>query len=333
MTIEGEDLELFERSLRHATDRSTGAALDPELEELGWRDALSVDARTAVSLLFELQGAANARSSALDQVLAHGLGLGLGLGHEGTAVVLPALGRWSAPGAWDGDGDADGGRLDVRGVGTARLGRLDEHETALVVARAGESHVAVEVETATLTRRTVDGLDPSLGLVEVTAGVAVAGVRELGPVDWRAVVTLGQLALGHELVGASRRMLELAREHALERIQFGRPIAMFQAVRHRLAETLIAVETADAALDAAWADHGPQAVAMAKATAGRSARTAARHCQQVLAGIGFTTEHPFHRYVRRVLVLEQLLGASRSLTRELGNDILEHRRLPALLPL
>jgi alkylation response protein AidB-like acyl-CoA dehydrogenase len=53
----------------------------------------------------------------------------------------------------------------------------------------------------------------------------------------------------------------------------------------------------------------------------------------VLAGIGFTTEHALHRYVRRILVLEQLLGATRSITRELGEDILEHRRLPALLPL
>jgi alkylation response protein AidB-like acyl-CoA dehydrogenase len=60
---------------------------------------------------------------------------------------------------------------------------------------------------------------------------------------------------------------------------------------------------------------------------------AARHCQQVLAGIGFTTEHPFHRYVRRILVLEQLLGSTRSLTSELGGEILKRAQLPALLPL
>ena len=314
--IEGEDLELFGRSLRHATGSHTGAALDAALDDLGWQDALSVDARAAVSLLFALQGAANVVSSALDQVLADALG------HEATAVVLPVVGRWSAPGA------LDGSRLRLRGVGTASLG---EDGTALVVARAGESHIAVEVEVAALTRRTVAGADPSLGLVEVTGGVG--GARELGPVDWSAAVELGQLALGHELVGASRRMLELAREHALDRIQFGRPIATFQAVRHRLAETLVAIEAADAALDAAWQGPARQAAAMAKATAGRSARLTARHCQQVLAGIGFTIEHSFHRYARRVLVIEQLLGSTRSLTRELGDEILEHRRLPALLPL
>jgi hypothetical protein len=314
--IDGEDLELLRNSLRHATTSHYGAALDAALEELGWPDALSADSRAAVSVLFELQGAANVTSAALDRVLAHALGYG------GAAVLLPAPGRWTAPAA------LDSGRLHVRGFGTASLrGR----ETALIVARAGESHVVVEVETATLTRRAVSGADPSLGLVEVAG--EVGGGRELGPADWRAAVALGQLALGHELVGASRRILELAREHALARIQFGRPIAMFQAVRHRLAETLVAIEAAAAVLDAAWLDHEPLTAAMAKATAGRGALAAARHGQQVLAGIGFTTEHPFHRYARRILVLEQLLGSTRSLTRELGDDILTRGQPPPLLPL
>ena len=73
--------------------------------------------------------------------------------------------------------------------------------------------------------------------------------------------------------------------------------------------------------------------AMAKASAGRSARTAARHCQQVLAGIGFTTEHPLHRSVRRVLVLDGLFGSARTLTAALGEDLLATRQLPPLLPL
>ena len=127
-------------------------------------------------------------------------------------------------------------------------------------------------------------------------------------------MALGRLAVAHELVGASRAMLELACEHARGRIQFDRPIASFQAVRHRLAETLVAIAMAEAMLDAAWLDRRPDTSAMAKAVAGRQARTAARHCQQVLAGIGFTVEHPFHRYVRRTLVLDALLGTAASLT-------------------
>jgi alkylation response protein AidB-like acyl-CoA dehydrogenase len=181
-----------------------------------------------------------------------------------------------------------------------------------------------------LSLRQVTGIDPELGLVQVSGE---AEVTDRVPFEWATATADGQVALGHELVGAARRMLELARTHALDRVQFGVPIASFQAVRHRLAETLVAVETADAVLDAAWLDGAPDAAAMAKAVAGRSARTAARHCQQVLAGIGFTTEHDLHRYVRRVLVLEQLLGATRSLTTELGAEVLRSGTLPALLPL
>lgn len=314
--IGAEELALLRQSLRKTIESHNGAGLDKALEELGWPEALSADARAAVPALFEPQGAANVTSSALSWVLAHALGYG------GAAAVLPAPGGWTAPAT------LEGGRLRVRGVATASLAA---HETALIVARAGESHVAVEVETATLTRRAVGGADPALGLAEV-AGRAGAWT-ELGPADWRPAVALGQLALGHELVGASRRMLELAREHALARVQFGRPIAMFQAVRHRLAETLVAIEAAAAMLDAAWLDHEPQTAGMAKAAAGRAARVTARHGQQVLAGIGFTTEHPFHRYLRRILVLEQLLGGTHSLTRELGTEVLARQELPALLPL
>jgi Acyl-CoA dehydrogenase, C-terminal domain len=314
--IGGEELALLRQSLRKTIERHNAAALDAALEELGWPEALSADPRAAVSVLFELQGAANVASSALERVLAHALGYGE------AAVVLPAPGRWTAPAG------LESGRLRVRGIATASFrGR----GTALIVARAGDSHVAVEAEAATLTLRAVAGADPSLGLAEV-AGETGAWT-ELGPADWGAAVALGQLALGHELVGASRRMLELAREHALARVQFGRPIAMFQAVRHRLAETLVAIEAAAAVLDAAWLDREPLAAGMAKATAGRAARVAARHGQQVLAGIGFTTEHPFHRYARRILVLEQLLGGTHSLTRELGREILDRGQLPAPLPL
>jgi hypothetical protein len=183
---------------------------------------------------------------------------------------------------------------------------------------------------AGLTCEPVGGIDPSLGLVRVT-GTAPAGAAP--PPDWDATVALAQLAVSHQLLGASRRMLELARAHALEREQFGRPIAAFQAIRHRLADTLVAVELAEAVLDEAWADGSPDTAAMAKALAGRSARTAARHCQQVLAGIGFTTEHDLHRHVRRVLVLDELFGSSRALTIQLGTQLLATRELPAQRPL
>jgi hypothetical protein len=307
-TLVGEDLELFVRSLRAATEQHTGDALDAAVAEVGWHDALSFDTRAAVSSLFELQGGACARSSALDRVVAFALGCEL---PDDTAVIAPPIGRTDPP-------MREGG---VQGFATSARGSY------LVVSSDG----AAVLDAGELSSWPVHGLDPELGLVEVSGAVTVADAA--APVDWTEGVRLAQLALAHELVGVSRRALALAREHALERIQFDQPIAKFQAVRHRLAETLVAIETAVAVLDAAWLDPTPVAAAMAKATAGRSARVAAKHCQQVLAGIGFTTEHDLHRYLRRIWTLDQLFGSSAVLTKRLGEQLLASRELPPLLPL
>jgi hypothetical protein len=140
----------------------------------------------------------------------------------------------------------------------------------------------------------------------------------------------GRRAVGWWLVGVSRAMLALARQHALDRVQFGRPVASFQAVRHRLAETLVAIEGAEATLGAATDDFGSL---LAKAAAGRAALTAAKHCQQVLGGIGFTAEHGLHRHVKRALVLDGLLGSARELTREAGTAIRAQGCAPRLVDL
>jgi hypothetical protein len=215
--------------------------------------------------------------------------MGVALGLDAAAVVLPMFGSTARP--------------TVRGLALRAPAGLDA--------------------------RLVSGLDPALGLFEVSGAIALEPVAA----GWDDAIAAGQRALAHELIGASAAMLELAREHALDRIQFGVPIASFQAVRHRLADSLVAVESARGALDAAWEAGSDVDAAVAKAIAGRSARLVARHSQQVLAGIGFTLEHPLHRYVRRVRVLDGLLGDARSLTRALGEQLLRERGLPAILPL
>ena len=320
--MERAERDVFERGLRHAIEAHTGAALDAALVGLGWPDALVEDTQEAVSIFFGLQGSAHASSSALEAVLAGSIGLEVA---PPAAFVLPPLGRWSPPGAFD------GARLVVRGLGTQSLAGDGD---AVVVAQAVNTELAFCVPKAELTLRPVHGMDPDLGLVEVQGSVAKDALApEVVAPSWSSAVALAQLAVGYELVGAARAMLELARGHALARVQFGQPIARFQAVRHRLAETLVGIEAAEGVLDAAWEDRSPVTAAVAKALAGRGARTASRHCQQVLAGIGFTTEHEFHRYARRVLVLDELFGASRSLTRDLGADLVSGWRMPAFAPL
>ncbi len=278
-----------------------------------------------MSTLFHVQGEAAVTSSALGRVVAHALGLSDAPGAWAT-TVLPAAGSTDPPGR------IRDGRIRVDGLA---LGGLADLPSARIVTMADDGSVTVHrVPTDALRLLGVDGVDPDLGLLRVTGDVSTDGaVDVLATGTWDAAVGLGRLALSHELTGCARAMLGLAGEHARGRIQFDRPIATFQAVRHRLAETLVAVETAAAMLDAAWLEGTATSTSMAKAVAGRQARTAARHCQQVLAGIGFTVEHPFHRYVRRILVLDVLLGSSASLTTELGAELVERRRLPPLLPL
>lgn len=177
-----------------------------------------------------------------------------------------------------------------------------------------------------------DVLDGELPLRVVPAGDVVD----------RMALAAGRRAAGWWLAGTGRAMLSLARAHVLDRVQFGRPLAAFQAVRHRLAEAFVALEGAEAALAGAdeVAFSGPASdrdaelsAVLAKAAAGQAALTAARHCQQVLGGIGFTAEHDLHRHVRRALVLDGLLGSTRELTREAGTLLVKERSAPRLVDL
>ena len=166
---------------------------------------------------------------------------------------------------------------------------------------------------------TFDGA-PSLPLAVGSAAVAAAFDR--------AAATQCALALGN-CVGA----LELLARYTTDRHQFGVPIASFQAVRHRLAETLVAIEGAEATLSLPSSDSPDLTAMLAKAAAGKAALLAAKHCQQVLGGIGFTDEHDLHIHVKRALVLDGLLGSSRELSRKAGAGLRARKSVPRLAEL
>jgi hypothetical protein len=315
--------ELFAASLRQVVESTEGELLDRALADLGWSEALEADAATAVATLFEIQGDTGTSSSALEAVVLDALGI---TADDDTSLLLPSLGHADPPGR------VEGGRTLVRGVGLSSLRRRSR--AAVVVAEGASAPSAVIVDAARLEARPVVGIDPSLGLVEVSLELdSLDGDAMTLKGSWEDAAAAGQRAVSHEMIGAMRTMLRLGREHALDRIQFDRPISSFQAVRHRLAESLVAIEGAAAATCAAWDDGTPFSAAAAKAIAGQSARTVRRHCQQVLAGIGFTTEHDLHLFVRRTLVLDALFGDSRALTKQIGAELLAARGLPTLLPL
>ena len=125
-------------------------------------------------------------------------------------------------------------------------------------------------------------------------------------------------ALAAEAVGVGSRALELAVEHARTREQFGRPIGVYQAVSHKLADTYVETELARSlAYWAAWcvAEGDAQtelAVAAAKAYCSDAAVAACERSIQVHGGIGFTWEHVLHRYYERALWIQAHGGYART---------------------
>lgn len=121
-------------------------------------------------------------------------------------------------------------------------------------------------------------------------------------------------ALAAEQVGAAEHCLELTVEYARNRVQFGRPIGSFQAVKHRLADAYVLVESArSAALGAAFAadeDPGalPRAAAVAKSVCSEAFSAVAGEMIQLHGGIGITWEHDAHRYFKRAHGSGELFG-------------------------
>ncbi len=149
------------------------------------------------------------------------------------------------------------------------------------------------------TPATLIGPDPETG------GAAAALAR---------VYDLGCVALACEQVGVAERALDMARDYALLRTQFGRPIGSFQAVKHKLADVLLEVEAArSAAWFGLWAadaqpDQLPVVASIAQATCSAAAYLAAAENIQVHGGIGYTWEHPAHLYFRRATTSRMWLG-------------------------
>jgi alkylation response protein AidB-like acyl-CoA dehydrogenase len=138
-----------------------------------------------------------------------------------------------------------------------------------------------------------------------------------------AALVFDRAALGSALFlnGLSRKMLELAVEYAKDRVQFGKPIGSQQAVKHRLADALIALEFAKPlAYRAAHslAHRDPERslhVSLAKLRASEAARTVAKQALQVHGAIGYTIEHDLHLWMKRAWALSAAYG-----TEELHRD-------------
>jgi alkylation response protein AidB-like acyl-CoA dehydrogenase len=197
---------------------------------------------------------------------------------------------------------------------------LDGHtaDVVLVAANtaAGVSLFAVDASADMLTREPLATLDRTRKVARLrfdrvparligTDGDAAAGLAR--------TCDLATVALAAEQVGGAQRCLDMAVAYAKERIQFGRAIGSFQAVKHRCADMLVAVEGArSAAVHAAQVAAGdelPVACSVAKMACSETLLQVSLDNMRIHGGIGFTWEHDAHLYVRRAKATELIFGS------------------------
>jgi alkylation response protein AidB-like acyl-CoA dehydrogenase len=210
---------------------------------------------------------------------------------DGTTFGAPALGG----SVTIADGTASGSLGAVLGGGFAHV----------LLVRAGDDLAVVEVGDG-VTVETPRNLDPTRRSARITLDGAAATVI---PGAAQALVDRNRLVLSAEAMGMALECTEMAAAYSKERIQFGRPIAMYQAVKHHCANMCVATElTTSAVWDAAMAaEVGADQLSYAAAVAATLAAPAADLCAnlntQVHGGIAITWEHDAHLYMRRATTL------------------------------
>ncbi len=264
---------------------------------------------------------------------------GVGLGLTEAALVFEELGRALVPGplvathlsaglvSGADDGTVVVGLLEVPAVRDGALPLLVEQladlDVLLLLTEGGLSSVDPAALDAAALDRPVDPLTPVWSVASLPAGTPVAGPDVAA--RWRREGAVLTAALQ---VGSAAWSTELAVEYAKQRVQFGRPIGSFQAVKHLCADMAVRAELARAAVHAAavTADQpevGDAAAAAwgAKVLADEAAVANGRSCIQVHGGMGFTWEVPAHLAYKRARVLATQFGTADELAESLGASV------------
>jgi alkylation response protein AidB-like acyl-CoA dehydrogenase len=225
----------------------------------------------------------------------------------------------------------DGGNWQLSG--SAEL-VLDAADASLILVLAdtpdglGVFAVADAASAAGLSRSPLTPLDSTRKLAALEFdGTPATAVGTPGAVLDQLRVALDQavVALGCEQLGGAARVLEMSVEYANTRVQFGRKIGSFQAIKHRCADMLVEVESArSAAYYGAWAAvHEPDDLALAASLAGSVCSEAYTKVTldniQNHGGIGFTWEHPAHLYLKRAKSTQLFLGTPSTHRTRLAN--------------
>jgi alkylation response protein AidB-like acyl-CoA dehydrogenase len=227
----------------------------------------------------------------------------------------------------EGPGDPDPESLKARIEGGHLTGEKlpvpdgDVAGLAIVLAREGDgrlSLVLADLEHGGVTRTPIDSLDPSRSQARLAFSkvpVEVLGAAGAGLELAEKVLDRAAVLMAFEQLGGAARALEITREYAMGRYAFGRPIASFQALKHRFADLYCAIELARSnAYYGAWAlSHGNEELALAACGARISASDAfdlaAEEMIQIHGGVGYTWEYDCHLFYRRAKLLSLTLGS------------------------
>src|SRR4051812_31811842 len=242
--------------------------------------------------------------------------------------TIAALAFTEPNGKWDSAGITMEARAEGDGyvLDGEKMFVIDGHtaNVIVVVARlagtAGTDGIAfftVDGDAAGLTRTALATMDQTRKQARLEfAGVKATPLGEPGG-GWPALSkTLDQAAVGlaNEMIGGAQFVLDMSVEYAKVRVQFGRPIGSFQAIKHKCADMLLEVESGkSAAYYAAWAaaednEELPVVAALAKAYISDAYFHCAAENIQIHGGIGFTWEHDAHLYFKRAKSSEIFLG-------------------------
>jgi alkylation response protein AidB-like acyl-CoA dehydrogenase len=231
-------------------------------------------------------------------------------------------------GKWDATGITmeHGGSAGASTLTGQKMYVIDGHTADLLVVAArrpgssgteGLSLFTVAGDAPGLTRTALQTMDQTRKLAQLDFAGTPAQLLGTEGDGWSALSkTLDQAAicLANEMVGGAQKVLDMSVEYAKVRVQFGRPIGSFQAIKHKCADMLLEVESSkSAAYYAAWAaaednDEMPVVACLAKAYVSDAYFHCAAENIQIHGGIGFTWEHDAHLYFKRAKSSETYLG-------------------------
>jgi alkylation response protein AidB-like acyl-CoA dehydrogenase len=245
------------------------------------------------------------------------------------AVVLEELGRTLAPTPLLGTTLAELALLAADEPDNDAIEKLAEG-TAIgsvvfdpgFVINGAIADVVVSTDGETLTRWTtftatpVDAMDPTRPL----ARLEPAGTADIGTDP--GLADIAAILVAAEQVGAASRCLDLTVEYAKNRVQFGRPIGSFQALKHRMADLYVAVQSARAVVNEAVAEPSATSAALARFSASEAFSKVAAEAVQIHGGIAITWEHDIQLYFKRAHGSAQLLGPPREHLRRLESEVL-----------